>query len=93
MDSSFPGKDFYFKGTVDRTVVYPRKIIEEGIKQKAYGIIIVHNHPNGILELSEYDKNLTKVIDIAAKSVGISLFDHLIVTSSGYFSFKRERLL
>ncbi|MEJ5226813.1 DNA repair protein RadC [Thermodesulfovibrio sp.] len=93
MDSSFPGKDFYFKGTIDRTVVYPRTIIEEGIKQKAYGIIIVHNHPNGILEPSEYDKNLTKVIDIATKSVGITLLDHLIVTSSGYFSFKRERLL
>ncbi len=92
-DNSFPGKEFYFSGTIDKTVVYPRKIIEEGIKQKAYGIIIVHNHPNGKSEPSEYDKNLTNVLDIATRSIGMVLFDHLIVTSTGYFSFKKERLL
>lgn len=92
-DSSFPAKDFYFSGTIDKTIVYPRKIIEEGIKQKSYGIIIAHNHPNGNLEPSEADKNLTRVIDIATKSVGMILFDHLIVTSNGYLSFKKEKLL
>ncbi|MCX8083020.1 MAG: DNA repair protein RadC [bacterium] len=93
IENSFPLKEFYFSGTISKTVVYPRKIIEEGIKQKAYGIIIVHNHPNGILTPSEYDKNLTKILDIATKSVGIVLFDHLIITSSNYLSFKKEKLL
>lgn len=92
-ENSFPAKEFYFSGTIDKTVVYPRKIIEEGLKKKAYGIIIAHNHPNGKLEPSEYDKNLTKVIDIALKTVGMVLFDHLVVASTGYFSFKREKLL
>ncbi|MEO0302135.1 MAG: DNA repair protein RadC [candidate division WOR-3 bacterium] len=92
-DEKFPSKEFYFSGTIDKTVVYPRKIIEEGLKQKAYGIIIAHNHPNGKLEPSEYDKNLTKALDIAIRSVGMVLFDHIIVTSAGYFSFKKERLL
>lgn len=92
-DKCFPSKEFYFSGTIDKTVVYPRKIIEEGLKQKAYGIIIAHNHPNGKLEPSEYDKNLTKALDIAIRSVGMVLFDHIIVTSAGYFSFKKERLL
>lgn len=93
IEKSFPSKEFYFRGTTDKTVVYPRQIIEEGIKKKAYAFIIVHNHPNGDLQPSEYDKNLTKLVDIAAKSVGMHLFDHLIVTSAGYFSFKQERLL
>ncbi len=92
-EDTFPASEFYFSGTIDRTVVYPRAIIEEGLKRKAYAIIIAHNHPNGILEPSEYDKNLTKLIDIATKSVGIILFDHLIVTSGGYLSFKKEKLL
>ncbi len=92
-DNFFPAKEFYFSGTIDKTVVYPRKIIEEGIKHNAYGIIIVHNHPNGKLEPSEYDKNLTKAIDIALKSIGMILFDHLIVTSTGYLSFKKEKLI
>ncbi|KUK51056.1 MAG: DNA repair protein RadC [candidate division TA06 bacterium 32_111] len=93
LEKFFPASEFFTKGTIDRTVVYPRQIIEEGIKRKAYGFIIVHNHPNGTLEPSEYDKNLTKLIDISAKSVGMNLIDHLIVTPAGYFSFKQEKLL
>ncbi len=93
LENDFPADEFYFSGTVDKTVVYPRKIIEEGIKRKAYALIIVHNHPNGILQPSEYDKNLTQFIDIATKTVGMILFDHLIVTSGGYLSFKKERLI
>ncbi len=89
----FPAKEFYFSGTIDRTVVYPRAIIEEALKRKACAIIIAHNHPNGTLEPSEYDKNLTKIIDIAARSLGIILFDHLIVSSNGYLSFKKEKML
>lgn len=92
-DSYFPAKDFYFQGSIDKTVVYPRRIIEEGLKQKAYGIIIAHNHPNGILEPSESDKKLTEVINIATKSVGLTLLDHIIVTSTDYFSFKEAKLL
>jgi len=93
IEKAFPLSEFYFTGTVDKTVVYPRQIIEEGIKRKAYGVLIVHNHPNGLLEPSEYDKNLTKVIDLATKTIGMILFDHIIVTPAGYFSFRREKLL
>jgi len=93
IEKSFPANEFYIKGTVDKTIIYPRQIIEEGIKKKAYAFIIVHNHPNGSLQPSEYDKNLTKLMDIAAKSIGMILFDHFIVTSTGYFSFKQEKLL
>jgi DNA repair protein RadC len=92
-EKDFPAKEFYFSGTIDKAVVYPRAIIEEALKRKSYAFIIVHNHPNGKLEPSEYDKNLTKAIDIAAKSVGIILYDHLIVTANSYLSFKKERLL
>lgn len=92
-EKSFPAKELNFSGTIDKTVVYPRKIVEEGLKQKAYALIIVHNHPNGLLEPSEYDKNLTKLIDTATRLIGMVLVDHLIVTSKDYFSFKKERLL
>ncbi|BAU22780.1 DNA repair protein RadC [Caldimicrobium thiodismutans] len=92
-EKDFPAKEFYFSGTIDKTVVYPRAIIEEALKRKSYAIILAHNHPNGKLEPSEYDKNLTKVIEIAAKSVGLLLYDHLIVTANGYLSFKKEKLL
>lgn len=92
-DSTYPSSEFYFSGTIDKTVVYPRKILEEGLKRKSYGLILVHNHPNGKSEPSDYDINLTKVIDIASRSVGMLLCDHIIVTSNCYFSFKKGKLL
>jgi DNA repair protein RadC len=92
-DAHFPAKEFFIQGTIDRTVVYPRAIIERGIKIKAYGMVLAHNHPNGKLEPSNPDINITKVIDIAAKSVGMLLYDHLIVSSNGYLSFRKEGLI
>lgn len=92
-EKSFPTKEFFFKGTIDKTVIYPRSIVEEGLKRKAYGLLIIHNHPNGNVQPSDYDINLTKFLDISAKSVGLTLIDHLIVTSNEYFSFKKQKLL
>jgi len=92
-ESSYPGREFHFSGTIDRAVVYPRKIMEDAIKSKAYALVIAHNHPNGSLQPSDYDIKLTRALDLAAKSLGLILYDHLIVTSSSYFSFRENRLL
>lgn len=61
-EENFPAKDFYFSGTVNRTAVYPRKIVEEALRRKAYALLIVHNHPNGSAVPSEHVKNLTKML-------------------------------
>ena len=37
------------EGTVNQTVVYPRKVLELALKHKATGLILVHNHPSGHL--------------------------------------------
>ncbi len=92
-EENFPAKEFYFSGTINRTVVYPRKIIEEALKRKAYALVIVHNHPSGIVEPSEYDKNLTKLLDMALKPLEIIIYDHIIVSGDSYFSFRKEKLL
>ncbi|RKY38092.1 MAG: hypothetical protein DRP72_02470 [Candidatus Omnitrophota bacterium] len=92
-DLSFPAREFYFKGTVDKVPVYPRKIIEEALKLKSSALVIIHNHPDGNLTPSEYDIALTKTLDIACKSLDIILYDHLIVSSNSYLSFREKRLL
>src|SRR3990170_3062151 len=35
------------EGTIDQTVVYPRKVIENAFRHNARSIIFVHNHPSG----------------------------------------------
>ena len=92
-EHKFPSKEFSFEGTINRTAIYPRKIVEEALKRKSYAIIIVHNHPSGNLKPSEQDKNLTIFLNTTLKPLDIILYDHLIVTNTGYFSFRKSGLI
>ncbi len=81
------------EGTVDHTAVYPREVLKKALELDATGIIFSHNHPAGSLEPSEGDKQLTRQILTAARAMGITVHDHLIVTHEGYFSFRQAGLL
>ena len=81
------------KGLTDKAPVYPRKIIEQSIQQKAHAILLVHNHPNGNPQASEQDIVVTKAINIPARVLNIRLYDHLIIANDRYLSFKEEGLL
>ncbi len=78
------------EGTVSQASVFPRKILEEALKQKATSIILAHNHPGGIAEPSEHDENITNEIQKSLALVEISLQDHIILANNEYYSFKRN---
>ncbi len=79
-------------GTVNRSVVFPRKIVERALYHHAVGVIIAHNHPAGSLEPSIEDKAITKAIREALKTVDIKLLDHIIIGGNKYFSFIENNL-
>jgi DNA repair protein RadC len=81
------------EGTVDHTAVYPREILRRTLELHATGLILAHNHPAGSLEPSEGDKQLTRQIMTAARAMGITVHDHLILTAEGHFSFRQAGLL
>lgn len=81
------------EGTVDRAVVYPRRIIESALGYHAAGLILSHNHPSGDPAPSQEDKRLTRSVVEAARTVEIRVLDHLIVGKAGHFSFHENRLL
>ena len=56
------------EGTVNQTVVYPRKVLELALKHKATGLILVHNHPSGNLTPSAADRELTRALVKAGQS-------------------------
>ncbi len=80
-------------GTVNRSVVYPRKIVERALYHHSVGIIIAHNHPAGTLKPSQDDCAVTKTIKDALKTVEISLLDHIIIADNDYFSFNGKGLI
>jgi len=87
------GEDVIAEGTIDQAAVYPRKVIEIAIKRGAITLIFVHNHPGGDCSPSEMDKTITRALTLAARSVNIQVFEHLIVSSQGFFSFRENGLL
>lgn len=78
------------EGTINQTVVYPRKAIEKAFKHNAYGMIFVHNHPSGDATPSETDRQLAKVLDRAALAVDLAVHDHLIIGKTRHFSAREN---
>ncbi len=80
-------------GTLNFSVVHPREVFEEAVKNLAAGIIVSHNHPSGCVNPSQEDIKLTKRLAEAGRILGIELLDHVIVSNEGYFSFKENSLI
>jgi DNA repair protein RadC len=80
------------EGTVDRAVIYPRRIVEEAISRHAASLILVHNHPSGQSEPSPEDRDLTRSIVEAARTIDLRVLDHVIVGKDGYFSFMENHI-
>ncbi len=72
---------------VDPKILYKR-VLEYG--DVVSGIILVHNHPSGTLRPSIEDDRLTKRIKEGGELLDIKVLDHLIITSSGYYSYSDE---
>ena len=71
------------KGTVDHTPVYVREVIKRALELGASAMILAHNHPSGDPMPSSADIAVTLDIANAAKAVGISVHDHLIIGRAG----------
>jgi DNA repair protein RadC len=80
-------------GTVDHTPAYPREIVKRALELSASAVILVHNHPSGDPTPSRADIDMTKLIVDAAKPLGITVHDHLIVGRKGYKSLREMRLM
>ena len=66
-------------GTLNSSLVHPREVFKEAIKNSANSIILVHNHPSGSVEPSEEDYRVNKVLVETGNLIGIKVLDHLIV--------------
>lgn len=80
-------------GSLNASIVHPREVFAEAIKNKAASVIFVHNHPSGDPEPSEGDLVTTKRLVEAGKILEIEVADHIIVTSNTFLSFKERKLL
>lgn len=75
------------RGGLHGTVADPKVIFKEALDRRASSVVLGHNHPSGQLRPSEEDITLTRKLVEGGRLLEITVQDHLIVTSGGYFSF------
>jgi DNA repair protein RadC len=75
------------KGTVTASSVYPREVVHSALKHNAAALIFAHNHPSGDPNPSADDIAITRHLVFAAKVMGITVHEHIIVGENCYFSF------
>jgi len=81
------------EGTVDQAYPIKREIFHQALQHFAASIICVHNHPSGECQPSEEDIAFTRDLVSCGTTLEVQVLDHLIIGSSGYFSFKDEKLI
>lgn len=75
------------QGGFSLTAVDVKIIVRQALMQAASCVILFHNHPSGTLKPSGQDDALTQRIKNACALFDIVVFDHIIVTDTGYYSY------
>lgn len=82
-----------FKGSLNSSLVHPREVFKEALKDSAASIVVCHNHPSGDPTPSKEDIGVTKRIAECGKIMGIELLDHVIIGNNEYVSLKEKGYL
>ncbi|HZK11049.1 MAG TPA: DNA repair protein RadC [Atribacterota bacterium] len=80
-------------GSLTESIVHPREVLKEIIKESAASVIFLHNHPSGESNPSKNDLDITERLASACELVGVKVLDHIILGEDDYFSFAQEGLL
>lgn len=75
------------EGTINRTAVFPRLVVEAALKHRATAIILAHNHPGGDPRPSEADRQITRKLTRVLAPLDIRVHDHIIISGSTGYSF------
>lgn len=73
------GAEVLASGSEHGIAVTASTVLRGAIIHCAAGIVIGHNHPSGDPKPSADDITMTRALQRAAKAVGITLFDHVVV--------------
>ena len=78
------------EGSVRMSLITPREIFLEALRQKAVNIILVHNHPSGDPTPSPEDRRLTGYVREMGEKLDIPLLDHVVIGDNKYVSFREQ---
>lgn len=79
--------EILFIGTLAEASVWPREVVKAALLCNASALIVFHNHPSGVAEPSQADRQVTRRLSDALALVGISILDHFVIGHDDMVSF------
>lgn len=80
-----------FKGSLNTSIVHPREVFKEAIRQSAASIAVAHNHPSKDPAPSTEDIQVTKRLCEVGQLIGIDVIDHIIIGDRHNWVSLKER--
>ena len=81
------------RGNVNTVEVNVRRLTTNALKYNCTSVVISHNHPDRVCQVSVEDDCLTKRVMDALRTVDVELFDHIVVAGDRTISYKRMGML
>lgn len=78
------------RGILDASLIHPREVYRRAVEIGAGAIIVAHNHPSGDPTPSAEDREVTRQLAEAGRTLGIPLLDHVVIGRDGWRAISRE---
>lgn len=75
------------EGSLTVSVVHPREVFNQAVRESAAAVLFLHNHPSGDPTPSAEDRALTARLVSAGDILGIQVLDHIVIGDGRYVSF------
>lgn len=82
-----------FNGTIDGACVYPREVVRRTLAHNAAAVILAHNHPSGVAEPSEADRQITRRLQEALALIDVRVLDHIVVAAGESVSLAERGMM
>lgn len=86
-------KKTIFVGSLNASIVHPREVFKEAVRQSAASIICFHNHPSGDPTPSREDVDVTRRLASCGKMLGVDVLDHIVIGDRRFISLKKKGLM
>ncbi len=78
-------------GTVNDVQVHPREVMRRALELDCSALVMAHNHPSQVHKPSLADITMTKRIMESARTLGLIVHDHIIISRRGYHSMRSHK--
>lgn len=80
-------------GSLNSVNVPVRRLVQDALAANASGVVVAHNHPNGVAIPSKEDIAVTVFLRDTLEALEITLIDHIIIADDDYISLRESGYL